>query len=205
MLYTNYKQVAKLVLKSTDATQEVSGTELLEDGGAPVNIVSKFTYNIKLPFIKFGKNTKLAIENFSTVVPASYDMGNIADIYIKNIHKKNIYHSAELSANGTCILSYPIEYLTEYINTDVINNSIDITGNTSFMEGNPLDIFVDTKIFKYNDPGGGAPFNRDGTITGCPDDLVWSLTLLVYEEEKEENAKDFVDDRARNYGRPALY
>lgn len=33
----------------------------------------------------------------------------------------------------------------------------------------------------------------------------FSLTLSIFEEEKEGNKKDCVDDKARNYVRPALY
>lgn len=191
MLYTNYKQVARLILKSKDAIQELGTTHVINTLPNCKSVI-KYTFNIQLPYYKFTKNTKLAVESFSFVSEA-LTYNEVGDIFILNIRKNNIYHSSTRA--GTCILSRILSDTTEYINPDVINNSIDITGNTSFLEGNPLEIFVDTKVLD------------DGfvDIKGCSNKNDWSLTLLIYEEEKEENAKDYVKDGIKNYSNPSLY
>ena len=196
MLYTNYKQVARLVLKSIDAEQETTDRQFTVDTTTTnYPVVTKYTYNVNLPFYKFTKNTKLAVESFSYLSTNLEDKSvGIGDIFLLNIKKSNIYHSYIGARKGTCILSKNLSKSFEYINPDVINNSIDITGNTGFIEGNPLEIFVDTKI-------------KDdiSDINGCLEENFWSLTLVIYEEEKEENPKDYVDDKVKNYSKPSLY
>lgn len=189
-----------------------------------VNIVSKYTYSITLPNMQFNKNTRLAVDKFSIQLRKRdsenhLKMDTIPDVYIKNIHQKNVFNSRGKSSYGTCILSIPFNILQikndekpppmTYQNPDLINNSIDITGTTAFLQGQPLEIFIDTHMAKYKQKSGtsgtGLEQEEDGFVEGCPDTFIWSLTLIVYEEEKEENAKDFVDDRAKIFGIPKLY
>jgi len=191
MLYTNYKQVAKLILKSEDATKDVVGTHTLSTV-QNIPSIGLYTFFVNLPFYKFTKNTKLAVEKF-TFVSDNYTFIDVGDIYIKNIKKSNVYHSSKKA--GTCILSLSLGKTNEYINPDVINNSIDITGNTSFLEGNPLEIFLDTKVKD----------DSDVDIKGCSDESVWSLSLIIYEEVKEENLKDYADDNVKLLSKPSVY
>lgn len=197
MLYTNYKQIATIVLNSGSAIEkdEIDVTIKTVDQTS----VQKYTFNINLPFYKFTKNTKLAVQNF-VFNSDTYFRKNIGDVYIKNIKKSNVYHSNKMNSKGTCILSDVLTEPNKYINPDVINNSIDITGNTSFLEGNPLEIIVDTKVCRDNVE------EQTGTdINGCPSTAFWTLTLTIYEEEKEENKKDVVEDKVKNYSKPLLY
>lgn len=195
MLYTNYKQVAKIILASEYCTERDTSTKTVNSNAEIV--VNKYVFNVNLPFYKFSKTTKLAVESFSflsaDLTASAIDIGSI---FITNIKKSNVYHSNPSLNKGTCLLSINLSKSINYINPDVINNSIEITGNTGFMEGNPIEIIVDTKI--------GADTTADD-INGCLDDCRWSLTLIVYEEEKEENAKDFVDDRTKNFSKPSSY
>jgi len=194
MLYTNYKQVAKIILKSEDSLDFTTKTETVATVAS--TIVTKYTYNITLPFYKFSKNTRLAVESFSLLSEDFTQRAiDIGDVFILNIKKSNVYHSNPKSNKGTCILSTNLSKSTEYFNPDITKNSIDITGNTGFMEGNPLEIFVDTKI--------GNDTTND--VGGCIDTAIWSLTLVIFEEEKEENPKDYVDDRTNNFSKPSLY
>lgn len=227
VLYTNYKQVAKITLKSDfGAVKDTVGTTIgFKTSGTGVqtstnvDIVSKYTYSITLPNMQFNKNTRLAVDKFSIQL-RKRDSGNhlkmdtIPDVYIKNIHQKNVFNSRGKSSYGTCILSIPFNILQikndekpppiTYQNPDLINNSIDITGKTAFLQGQPLEIFIDTHMTKYKQDPPGTHI-EDGFVEGCPDTFIWSLSLIVYEEEKEENAKDFVDDRAKIFGIPKLY
>jgi hypothetical protein len=191
MLYTNYKQVARLVLKSEDAIKTVR-TPTIEGNQVPIN--SLYTFKPNLPFYSFTKNTKLAVESF-TFYGSYVGTGAryVGDVIIKNLNRSNIYHSK--NQQGTCIFSGNMYSTIDYYNNDIINNSIDITNSTNFLNGNELEIFINTRIL---DDG-----NVD--IKGCVDKFNWSLTLVIYEEEKEENPKDYVDNKLQNYSKPALY
>ncbi len=192
MLYTNYKQVARLVLKSEDAIKTSGGIPYIATSATPTN--SLYTFKPNLPFYSFTKNTKLAVESFTfSGGPLGSGIKYIGDVIIKNLKRTNIYHSK--NQQGTCIFSGNMHSTINYYNNDIINNSIDITGSTNFLNGNELEIFINTRLL---DDG-----NVD--IKGCVDYFNWSLTLVVYEEEKEENPKDYVDNRTNNYSKPSLY
>lgn len=195
MLYTNYKQVAYIVLKSNEAdfTREW-GTKLL--GTVSNKIYDEYTFNIKLPYYKFTKNTKLALETFTIEHEITNNNGKkaqIGDVYIKNIHKANVF--SKNKEYGCPLLSTSIGQDFFYNNTDVINKSIDITNNTGFLESNPLTIFVNTRILD----------DTNAEIKGCPESSVWSMTLYVYEEVKEENEKDFSRNESNPYSRPPVF
>lgn len=193
MLYTNYKQVVRLVLKSEDAIKDIVGTHTIQSV-AGLNSIGRYTFNINMPFYKFSKNTKLAVEKLSVISNDYIDnTADIGDIYLLNIKKQNVFHSSK--KKGTCIYSGILSKTNEYVNPDVINNSIDITGNTGFLEGNTLDIFVDTFVID----------DSAQEIQGCSEGTVWSLSLIIYEEEKEENPKDNVQDGVKNHSKPVLY
>lgn len=230
VLYTNYKQMAKITLKSEDAVDYEKTTNVIVGHETavpmrekdPVTIIGKYTYRINLPFMQFGKNTRLAVDTFSIQITHRKNQNHLQtystpDVYIKNIHKKDVYNSTNKSAYGTCLLSIPFNNNVNdvkpppitYQNFDLINNSIDITGSTAFLQGEPLEIFIDTKILRYKKDPATTPTNLkmlpDGYVEGCPDVFKWSLSFIVYEEEKEENPKDYVDDRAKPHSIPALY
>lgn len=197
MLYTNYKQVAKIILSSENTTQRDT-TENITINTEGKTVVNKYYFTVNLPFYKFSKTTKLAVETFS-LLSNNYTENaiDIGSIFVTSIKKSNVYHSDKaLNIKGTCLLSIDLSKSLTYINPDVINNSIEITGNTGFMEGNPIEIVVDTKL--------GAD-TTEADIKGCLEENRWSLTLIVYEEEKEENAKEYVDDRTKNFSKPSLY
>ena len=194
MLYTNYKQVAKLVLKSEDAVK-INGPLGSVLGNFNRTVYMLYSFKPTLPFYKFTKNTRLAVDTF---VCTGYLGGGVlkytGDVIIKNFKKSNIYNSNPIK-QGTVIYSGYFNNLIDYRNNDIINNSIDITGATDFLNGNELDIFVDTRLVDDNN----IP------IRGCISNYNWSLTLVIFEQEKEENPKDYVDDRVKNYSLPALY
>jgi hypothetical protein len=195
MLYTNYKQVARLVLQKSDADSKET-VPFKQSATVTGQCETLYKYNINLPYYKFSKNTKLAVDSFSVRESATYayKYKNIGNVFIKNIKKSNVYHS-DKTKQGTCILSCLMARTNQYVNPNVLQNSIDITGNTSFLEGNELELIVDTKIIS----------DDDVLLNGCPEDIYWTLTLLIYEEEKEENPKDYVDDKVKNYSKPSLY
>lgn len=207
MLYTNYKQIAKIILKSEDAVSTTDSIfQTIDQNGAnfTTRVIRSYTYNVHLPFYKFNKNTKMAVDTFSIDVPEGlYTYSAIGDLYVKNLKKNEVYHSGPTSSNGTCLLSVVMGKSNQYINPDLINNSIEITGNTHFLEQyNPLEIFVDTKIQDFTLVNGVASLKD---IKGCPENVDWSLTLYIFEEEKEENKKDFVSDSRVNFSKPSLY
>ena len=183
MLYTNYKQVSYIVLKSNEAVNKREwGTKTF--GTQSKKVYDEYIFHVSLPYYKFTKNTKLAIETFSIQHEITNNNGKkaqIGDVYIKNIHKANVF--SKNKENGCPILTTNIGQDLFYINDDVINKSIDITNNTGMLEGNnPLTIFVNTRILD----------DSDNEIKGCPENSEWGLTLYVYEEVKEENEKDMV-------------
>lgn len=191
MLYTNYKQVTRLVLKSEDA---IKTTRTPTIANASILITSLYTFKPNLPFYSFTKNTKLAVESFTfNGAPLGIGARYIGDVIIQNLKRPNIYHSG--IQQGTCIFSGNMHSVINFYNNDIINNSIDITGSTNFLNGNELEIFINSRLL---DDG-----NVD--IKGCVNNFNWSLTLVVYEEEKEENPKDYVDNKLQNYSKPALY
>jgi hypothetical protein len=192
MLYTNYKQVARLVLKSEDAVKTSGGLPTID--GNPILITSLYTFKPNLPFYSFTKNTKLAVESFTfNGGPVGVQLQYIGDVIIKNLKRPNIYHSR--IQQGTCIFSGNMHSAINYYNNDIINKSIDITGSTNFLNGNDLEIFINTRLLN----------DTSVDVKGCVDSFNWSLTLVVYEEEKEENPKDYVDDRTNNFSKPSLY
>lgn len=194
--YTNYKKVARITLKSEDATKKVLYNRMLMGVNTP--IIGNYSFNINLPTLKFNKHTRIAVEKFSIIhtVP-SYVNGNyceIGHIYIKNFSKPlNNFHSSK-SNNGLCVMTDDIGHNTTIYNDDIINNSLDITGNADIFSGRePLDIFIDTRmrdLFPIND------------MKGCPDSSNWALTLVVFEYEPEENKKNYVSNYAENYSKP---
>ena len=182
--YTNYKQVAKVVLKNIDANiASVTNTDL------GVIVITEYIFKVNLPTLNFNKQTKMAVESFSIIHTIPQYNGkecNVGDVYIKNLTNNDVYHSAN-KHKGLPILSMDLGKNNQYNNTDLINNSYDITGKTMFLKNEFLHIFVDTGI----KAGAG---NND--INGCPLNSHWTLSLIIYEYELEENKKDFVSKYA---------
>lgn len=192
VLYTNYTQKAKVVLRSSNAI--VSTKQFVIDT-LNVDVVQHYAFMITVPNVKFNKETRVAVESFvihNTNEVINYDQADIGDVYLTSINKKNVVATDNIQ--GTHLLSFSgLNY--SYNNTDLVLNSFSVSGQTQFLEGQGIDILVNTKLEADN--------GED--IRGCPRDVVWGLTLIVYEMEKQENEKDFVDDRAKNYSQPALY
>ena len=193
MLYTNYKQVARLVLKSEEADSYLYGPNRTLFGSLKT-ICTLYTFKPNLPFYKFTKNTRLAVESFTFIGTSAPLWKYTGEVIIKNFKKSNIYNSS-LIQQGTTIFSGFMQTFIDYRNSDIINNSIDITGATDFLNGNELDIYVNSRL---SDDAGAI-------VNGCVSTTNWNLTLVIFEQEEEENPKDYVDDRVKNHSIPALY
>lgn len=193
VLYTNYTQKAKVVLRSSNAIVSTKQFDL-DGGNANVDVVQKYAFMITVPNVKFNKETRIAVESFvlHDTTTINFNQFDIGDVYLTSVNKKNVVATDNLQ--GTHLLSFSgVDYT--YNNTDLVLNSFSITGQTEFLEGQGIDIFVNTNIKDDN----------DDEIRGCPIGVVWSLSLIVYEMEKQENEKDLVDDGAKILMRPALY
>ena len=196
MLYKNYKQVAIIHLNSVDADSVVAGVAV------PIQLINtvfntEYIFNVNIPY-KFTKQTKMSLVSFNLKYYQDWlayngNSAKVGGLYIKNLHKSNIYHKKK--SNGLLLLNEYFGGNVEYYNQDIINNSIDITNNTSFLEGNQIKIFLDTQII---DDGAN-------TISGFPNNGEWSIKLYIFEEELVENKPNSVDDKTVNYSRPAIY
>lgn len=199
MLYKNYKQVAIIHLSTADADSVItSGNVNIQ--ALPVQVNTEYAFNINIPH-KFTKRTKLALVDFEIYYkpPTGWiDYNNktptVGGLYIKDLHKSNIYYKNK--SKGLLLLNGYFGGDVKYNNPDIINNSIDITNNTSFLEGgNTLKIFLDTNIIADNDV----------MMDGCLSIAEWFVKLIIFEEEAEENKPDFVDNKVVNYSRPTIY
>lgn len=223
MLYKNYKQVAIIHLNSIDADNTQNGvqapltfkTEIPEELGDPpaptghivlneyqpvqrnTRFFTEYTFNVNIPY-KFTKTTKMSLVSFNIKYDKQWmeynsKAANVGGLYIKNLHKSNVYHKNK--SNGLLLMNEFFGNDVDYHNQDIINNSIDITNNTSFLEGNQIKVFLDAKIFDDN----------DNLVVGCIGNVEWCAKLYIFEEELVENKPDSVDDRTVNYSRPAIY
>ena len=219
MLYTNYKQIAEITLNSQNAesvettaytlNMGISAQPRLDANGDPevandgsvilvpttttasVSFNSKYHFKINL-LNPMSPNVRVAVKSFinhnaiqSGVSAGTWDEVEkpVGNIYIDNLYDKNSYNSDPVIQNKFHLLSYPLCYkkIEEYYNNDILNTSKSIQ-NGAFMN-NYFDIVVDAKIK-----------NSVGTeITGLPTSSKWSMTLIVYDIEKEENPKAFSD------------
>jgi hypothetical protein len=144
---------------------------------------------------RMSTNVRIAVKSFILHRGAqvigwtsnSYDHGTreIGDVYIDNMYDKNSFHSDPKIRNKFHLLSTPIcfDNIEKYHNNDILNTSKSIQ-NISF-QNNYFDIIVDAKIRDKD----------QNKILGCPIYASWSLTLIVYDTEFEENPK------AENYGK----
>lgn len=161
------------------------------------NFNQKYRFKIDLTN-QMSPNVRIAVKSFILHRGAqmigwtsnSYDKGfrEIGDVYIDNMYDKNGFHSNPNIRNKFHLLSSPIcfDNIEKYYNNDILNTSKSIQ-NTSF-QNNYFDIVVDAKIK-----------DKDGNkILGCPAYATWSLTLIVYDTEFEENEK------ALSYGKMPL-
>jgi hypothetical protein len=212
MFITNYKQVATLILESDDPTvvkdynqakEYYRQNSTLDYVPFNTNIITTYRFKVQLPTQKYTKNTRMAVASFNIINQYIEDFNvrvgqpstaAIGTVYMRNIRRPNLY--SKDNTKGTPILTLPIGRTSySYNNTDLIHNSIDITNNTGFLEGNPLEISVHLNVTANDNT---VPF-------GCPENSAWQLTLYIYEEEKEENKKDMVDDNVQPYSRPPTY
>lgn len=222
MLYTNYKQIAEITLNSQDAESvETTASYLLKlntitepvldangdqifNGDTPLTSLTTNTvstafnskYHFKVNLLNpMSPNTRIAVKSF--INHNAIKSGNsssawdeiekpVGNIYIDNLYDKNSYNSDPEINNKFHLLSFPLCYkkIEEYYNNDILNTSKSIQ-NGAFMN-NYFDIVVDAKIK-----------NSVGTeIKGLPASSRWSLTLIVYDTEKEENPKAFSDGKS---------
>ena len=183
MLYTNYKQVAEITLNSQFAEQEDTSEQTVHS--VPTTFVSKYKFKVNL-LNPMSKNLKIAVKSFAShnefISTASR---NIGTVYVDNWYDKNAFNTDPSIQNKFQLLTYPLctERIDKYYNNDIIDTSKSVQ-NTAFAN-NYIDIVVDAKIK-----------NDDGVIVkGFPKDNKWSVTLILYDTEFEENPK------LENYGR----
>jgi len=247
MLYTNYKQVAEIVLNSQDA-EKVDYTPqpenlILWKGGSvvmkhneylrkedgtfiyhplsplpssdytyenpptdgkifhdpyspklyPLYFTKKFSFKINL-LNPMSKNLKIAVKSFSihnTTIMGSdfYSWDNsersIGNVYIDNVYDKNSFNSDPDINNKFELLTFPMcqKPVDTYFNNDILNSAKSIQNN--IFQNNYLDIVVDAKI-KNSD---------NEKIKGIPQTARWSLSLILFDTEFQENPK------LENYGR----
>ena len=183
MLYTNYKQVAEIVLNSDNAEQTNTSTENV---GTAETFVSKYKFKVNL-LNPMSKNIKIAVKSFVSHNDfiSSDTARNIGDVYVDNWYDKNAFNTDPSIQNKFQLLSYPLctERIDKYYNNDIINTSKSVQ-NTAFMNSY-IDVVVDAKITN----------SENKVIKGIPQKNKWSLTLVIYDTEFEENPK------AENYGK----
>jgi len=232
MLYTNYKQIAEIILHSQDAEnvewtsqpenlilwkggspvmkhneylRKEDGTFIyhpndLEDDGEtqklqlyPLYFAKKFSFKINL-LNPMSKNLKIAVKSFSihnttTMGSDFYSWDNsersIGNVYIDNVYDKNSFNSDADINNKFELLTIPMcqKPIDTYFNNDILNSAKSIQNN--IFQNNYLDIVVDAKI-KNSD---------NEKIKGIPLTARWSLSLILFDTEFEENPK------LENYGR----
>ena len=232
MLYTNYKQVAEIVLHSQDA-EKVDWTPQQEDlilwkGGSvvmkhneyqrkedgtfiyhpndfeldgatqkftlyPLEFAKKFSFKINL-LNPMSKNLKIAVKSFcihnTTTMGSDFHSWDnsereIGNVYIDNVYDKNSFNSDADINNKFELLTIPLcqKPIDTYFNNDILNSAKSIQNN--IFQNNYLDIVVDAKI-KNSD---------NEKIKGIPQTARWSLSLILFDTEFEENPK------LENYGR----
>lgn len=221
MLYTNYKQIAEITLNSQDAesvettpsyllTLNTSSQPVLDangdqvyNGATPLTSTSTNTvstafnskYHFKVNLLNpMSPNVRVAVKSFiiHNAIPSGTSASAwdeiekaVGNIYIDNLYDKNSYNSDPVINNKFHLLSYPLCYkkIEQYYNNDILNTSKSIQ-NGAFMN-NYFDVVVDAKIK-----------NSIGTeIIGLPTSSNWSLTLIVYDTQAEENPKAFSDGK----------
>ena len=223
MLYTNYKQIAEITFNSKDAenlsefqTETLLFQKLNEkvldadgdivsnlvnnvleqaihaaDNSETVDFISKYRFKVNL-LNPMSKNIRVAVKSFvhhNTLISGSSKSSwdeiqkPIGNIYIDNLYDKNSYNTDSNIRNKLHLLSYPLcfEKVETYYNNDILNTSKSIQ-NTVF-QNNYIDIVVDASIQDVNAK----------RIIGCPKTSSWSLTLVLYDVEMEENPKTFSD------------
>lgn len=195
-----FKKVNEPVLEADgdivieDVVQEVIN-EMVHDltDESDIDFHTKYRFKVNL-LNPMSKNLRIAVKSFvhqnglkSGSSKSAWDEvpKPIGNIYIDNLYDKNSYNTDVTINNKFHLLSYPLCFkkVEEYYNNDIINTSKSI--QNSIFQNNYLDIVVDANIHDKNDK----------KITGLPTTSNWSLTLILYDTEFEENPK------AENYGK----
>jgi hypothetical protein len=149
------------------------------------DIVKEYKFRIDLQNFMTSK-VRIAVKSFILVsnleygnIPTSWnnEPRNVGNVYIKNLRDPNCYSLDPRLKHTFSLLTMPLltdntrnEY--EYYNNDILNTS-KLIQNTSF-RNTEWEIVVDAGI---------------ENIVGLPDDCRWSLTLIIYDTEEEENKK----------------
>lgn len=177
MLYTNYKQVAEIILNSKDADVETLTGAVVY--GVTLDLIQKYTFYVNLQN-NMSPNVRLAVKSFSCYNNANNfsQTDPIGEIYIDNINNKNAFNSDSTLQNKLMLLNIPINKvsnITDYRNNDILGSSINIQ-NTLFKNNN-IEVVVDVKA--------------DGK-KGIQSTSNWTLVLVVYDTVMEENPKQEV-------------
>jgi hypothetical protein len=192
MSYKSYKQLYRIILKSTDCTtanKTVSGTATIATV-ANIDIVQKYFFplHIELPFTT---QARLAVKSFSNNNFINNDEGypfSIGAVYSPTLSTRNTY---QLSNNSKGVHLFSHHFNTSstpniYENKDIEFDYIDIQNNTSWLT-NGIEIAIDSKI--KTDAG--------AEISGFPNNGNWCLELIIYDSVLEKNP-DFVPSRPLN-------
>ena len=141
-----------------------------------------------------SKNLKIAVKSFcihnTTTMGSDFHSWDnsereIGNVYIDNVYDKNSFNSDADINNKFELLTIPMcqKPVDTYFNNDILNSAKSIQNN--IFQNNYLDIIVDAKI-KNSD---------NEKIKGIPQTARFSLSLILFDTEFEENPK------LENYGR----
>lgn len=191
-----FKKVAEPVLQADgdvvteDVVQNVIN-ELVHDLGDENDVEFHSKYRFKVNLLNpMCTNLRIAVKSFvhhnglkSGSSRSAWDEvpKPIGNIYIDNLYDKDSYNSDEKIKNKFHLLSYPLCFskIEHFYNHDIINTSKSIQ-NAALMN-NYLDVVVDANIKDKN----------DDIVVGLPTTSNWSLTLILYDTEFEENEKAY--------------
>lgn len=176
-MYKTYKQLYRIVLNSQDATSKTTVIKTI--GTVLEDLTTRYFFNLNIE-LPFTVQARLAVKSFHSnnkSSPVSSKPVAIGGIYSPTISQRNTYQSVG-TQNGVLLLSHQFSSTlqTDYYNPDYKLNYIDIQNNLSWL-CNGIELFVDSKIL---DDGGND-------IGGFPDNDEWTLELIVYDEELEQN------------------
>jgi len=178
MLYKSYKQLYRIILNSKDATTKTTVNKTINTKA--VAVITKYFFDLKIE-LPFTSQARLAVKSFYTNNTKSSSSSSspvsIGTLRSPTISQRNTFQSTGTS-KGVVLLSHNFNSAlsTEYQNPDYRLNYIDIQNNLSWLT-NGIELIVDSKIL--DDVG--------NDVGGFPDIDEWTLELIVYDDELEQN------------------
>lgn len=194
MSYKSYKQLYRLILNSNHATTKTTVAKTLNTNN--INIVQKYFFklNIELPFTT---QAKLSVKSFhsNNTLSDGNEVSDIGCISSPTISQRNTYQS--IGTSQGCILlnhNFISNGITNYKNDNYDMDYIDIQNNISWLTDG-IELYVNSRILD----------DTLDDIGGFPEIDSWTLELIIYDSELEQNPdfkpfKPFQNGYAPTYG-----